>query len=133
MIFKKLVKELESNPKKLFFLDALGAILSAFILGRVLVKFEPIFGIPKSTLYFLSSIPLVFSIYDFYCYSIVTKSHRRWLKPIAFANLFYCCLSLSLAYFHKNEITLLGGVYISLEVLIIVSLAFIELRVAKKT
>ena len=53
-----------SHPKKLFLIDGLGAILSAFLLGYVLVKLERVFGIPSKTLYFLATLPMFFVIYD---------------------------------------------------------------------
>ena len=44
MKFKDVITKAELNPKKLFLIDAYGAILSAFLFGVVLVKFEEIFG-----------------------------------------------------------------------------------------
>ena len=68
MIFEKTINKFTSTPKQLFILDGLGALLSAFLLGVVLVKLESVFGIPKNTLYFLAFLPCLFAIYDFYCY-----------------------------------------------------------------
>lgn len=55
-----------SHPKKLFLIDGLGAILSVFLLGFVLVKLERVVGIPSKTLYFLATMPVFFAIYDLY-------------------------------------------------------------------
>lgn len=56
MTIKKILEWGNANPKKLFQIDGLGAILSAILLGIILVRFERFFGIPVSTLYFLASL-----------------------------------------------------------------------------
>ncbi len=117
--------------RKLFLLDGFGAILSAILLGIVLVKLERLFGIPKSTLYVLASLPCLFAIYDFYCYFKIEKNLKKFLKGIAIVNLLYCCLSIGLAFYHYQEITYLGWTYIIVEILIVVTLAIIELSFAK--
>ncbi len=57
MIVEKILRWGSDNPKKLFLLDGLGAILSAILLGVVLVNQQVLFGIPKPTLYFLAPAP----------------------------------------------------------------------------
>ena len=39
-----ILDKLSSSPKKIFLLDGLGAALSAFFLGVILVRFETFFG-----------------------------------------------------------------------------------------
>ena len=116
--------------KKLFLLDAAGALLSAFLLGVVLVRLESFFGIPRSTLYFLAALPVVFAMYDFYCYYKVEGSLEKYLKGIAVVNLFYCGISLLLALYHIEYITIYGWVYIIVEIIIVMALALYELKVA---
>ena len=117
--------------KNLFLLDGFGALLSAFLIGIVLVKLESYFGIPKSTLYFLAALPCLFAIYDFYCYFKVERDLGKFLKGIAIVNLLYCCLSIGLAFYHYQEITYLGWAYVLVEVFIVIGIAVIELRAAK--
>ena len=119
--------------KKLLLIDGLGALLSAFLLGIVLVQLESYFGIPKSTLYVLAIIPCVFAIYDFYCYFWIRDKHWMCLRIIAIANILYACLSLVLAFTHFEVITMYGWVYIIVEIIIVVSLALYELKVANKS
>jgi len=116
----------------LFLIDGFGALLSAFLLGVVLVKFQSFFGIPKSTLYFLAFLPCLFAVYDFYCYLNVKEQLGKFLKVIAFANLFYCGLSLGLAFYHSSMLTYLGWIYILLEILLVIIIAIIELGQAAK-
>jgi hypothetical protein len=117
-------------PKKLFLLDGFGALLSAFLLGLVLVKFKSIFGIPLKTLYLLAFFPLLFVIYDFFCFTMVKKSFSPFLKVLAYANIMYCILSLTMVIYHFEKIKTLGWIYILLEILIVVLLAIIELKTA---
>lgn len=118
--------------KKLFLLDGLGAMLSAVLLGIVLVQFEAFFGIPKPTLYLLASLPCLFAIYDFYCYFKIDRNLKKFLTAIAMTNILYCFLSIGLAMYHYQVITSWGWAYILIEVIIVSSLAFAELRVANR-
>ena len=130
MKFEDLITKAELNPKKLFLIDGFGAILSAFLLGVVLVKFEEIFGIPTSVLYFLATIPIFFVIYDVFCY----QKHLKigiLLKGIAVLNILYCCISIGLISYHFSSITILGWTYIIVEIILVSFLAMIEFRVGE--
>ena len=117
------------KPKQLFLIDGIGALLSAFLLAVVLVKYEYFFGIPRYTLYFLAVFPLCFAIIDLMGY-LSPKRARTFLKIIAFSNLAYCLLSLGLAAYHYLSLSLWGWVYIVVEVAIVLFLATIELKTA---
>lgn len=120
-----------SNPKTLFLIDGVGALISAFLLGVVLVKLEYVFGIPSKSLYFLAVIPIFFAAYDIYCYR---KDHKLafFLKGIAIVNVVYCVISFGLAIYHIDTITLFGWFYVLIEILIIIALSIVEIRVANK-
>jgi len=121
-----------SHPKKLFLIDGLGAILSAFLLGFVLVKLERVFGIPSKTLYFLATMPVFFLSYDLYCTRKNKDDLGQFMKGIAIINLTYCCISIVFAFYHFGTITIFGWSYLLMEILIIITLAIIEFKVAKK-
>lgn len=131
-MIKKLVQKLESNPKNLFLIDAFGAMLSAFLLGVILVNFEGIFGIPASTLYILAAVPISFALYDFYCYQKSNHQLGPYLKRIAVMNLIYCCFSIGLGLYHQEVIRFWGWFYIVSEVAVITILTLLEYRIAKK-
>ena len=131
MKFEDLITKAELNPKKLFLIDGFGAIVSAFLLGVVLVKFEEIFGIPTSVLYFLATIPIFFVIYDVFCYQKHLKIGLL-LKGIAVLNILYCCISIGLISYHFSSITILGWTYIIVEIILVSFLAMIEFRVGKR-
>jgi hypothetical protein len=120
------------NPKKLFLIDAIGAIISAIMLGIVLVKFENIFGMPKNILYVLSVIPFIFAVYSFICFLRVQKKSKIYLKTIALLNLLYCFITVSFVIYLYKKLTFLGVFYFVLELIIIVILIILELKTATK-
>lgn len=131
MPFKQIIEKFKSNPKQLFLLDGLGAILSAFLLGVVLVRLERLFGIPASTLYFLAAFPVIFAMYDLFCYHQEKNRLGPFLQGISVINLLYCCVSIGFAFYHSGTITGLGWSYILIEIFIVVNLAILEFKVAK--
>lgn len=125
-------ERIKGRPKVLFLIDGIGALLSAFLLGVVLVRLESIFGIPPSTLYVLAVIPLFFALFDFMSYQRSNETIAASLKGIAVLNILYCFLSISLAFYHIHTITFLGWTYILIEIFIVITLAIIEFNVAYK-
>jgi len=119
------------DQRTLLLLDGFGAIISAILLGIVLVHFQPYFGMPVKTLYFLAALPCCFAIYDFVCYLRVSKNIGFYLELIAIVNLLYCCLSIGLAVYHAAELTSLGWSYIIIEVIVVVGLSLVELKAAR--
>lgn len=117
--------------KKIFLIDSLGALISAFFLGIVLVRFEIAVGIPKEVLIILAILACVLALYSFINYLFVIKSWQFYIRIIALVNLVYCCLTIGfLTYFH-GKITVLGCAYFFIEIIIILILANIEINVAK--
>lgn len=132
MLVDKLVTKFSENPRRLFLIDGIGAMVSAFLLGVVLVKWEVLFGIPSSTLYILAAIPVVFALFDVYSSQQTSDKMNGLMKAIATMNLLYCLLSLVGAFFHLSSITVLGWAYILGEIGIVSVLALLELRVAQR-
>ena len=79
MMFQKTRNRIPGWPKVLFLVDGLGALLSAFLLGFVLVRLERVFGIPPDALYLLATVPCLFALYDFYCLRSINDA-GRYLK-----------------------------------------------------
>jgi len=119
-------------PKKLFLLDSLGAILTALLLGMILVQFESSFGMPRQVLYPLAFIAGVFSIYSFICFLRIKENWRPYLKVIAFANLLYCCLTMGLVFYWHQKLSVWGLGYFILELVVIILLVILELKTAKR-
>jgi type III secretory pathway component EscS len=120
------------HPKLLFLIDSCGALLTAFLVGMVLPRFQSLFGMQTETLTYLALIALVFAVYSFACYFFAGKRWRMLMRIIASANLLYCVLTLLLVCLFHKQVTLLGFVYFGGEMVIVAGLAFIELRTASQ-
>jgi len=117
-----------TEPKKLFLIDGIGAIVSAFFLGIVLIKYQPSIGMPKPVLYFLASIACLFSVYSLSCFFLITKNFRPFLKGIALANLLYCCTTIVLILYFSRELTILGWTYFILELVVLGCMIRLEIK-----
>lgn len=123
-----LFKNLSSNPKKLFIIDSLGALVTAILIGIVLRMLEDIFGMPEKALNVLGAIAVGFFIYSMSCYFFVAKNWRTYLKLIASANLLYCCLSIAYVIYFYSSLTILGWIYFIVEIVIVGGLVWVELK-----
>lgn len=132
MLYQKTIKYFTFNPKHIFLIDGLGALISASLLGMVVFKLETILGIPKQMLSVLTIPPLVFAVYDLFCFLFFKKNYRLKLTIIACCNLAYCVLSVVLAFYYLNSITFWGWAYLLVEILIVTIIAIIEFQIAKK-
>jgi len=130
MTFEQILHKI--TPRRLFLIDSLGALLTALMLGLVLSSFVPVFGMPRAVLYPLSLIAVGFAVYSFFCYRRFPTNWPPFLRGIAVANLFYCCLTLGLVFYYYEQLTVLGGLYFLGEIIIVVSLAVGELKTVKK-
>ncbi len=128
----KILDRLTLNPKSLFLIDGLGALLTAFLVGIVLRIFEDAFGIPQKYLCVLSILACIFAVYSMSCYFFVGKNWRIYLKIIAVANLMYCLLTAVFVMLLYQQITILGIIYFTGEILIILGLVYVELSVSSK-
>jgi hypothetical protein len=129
-MFQNIINTFKKNPRKLFLIDGFGAVLSAFLLGVILIHFESYFGMSVDKLYFLTAIACVFAIYSLSCYFRFPTNWRPFLKLIAILNLTYSCLTLGLVVYLYQDLTALGLLYFLLEIVILIILGRIELRVA---
>lgn len=118
------------SAKKLFLIDAIGALVSSFMLGVVLVKLQHLVGLPTNTLYLLAGLPIMFFAFSITCY--LTNANNKFLKVIAVANILYCCLTAILLLFHFQKLETLGIVYFVVEIIIVVALSIIEIKAATK-
>lgn len=120
------------QPKRLFLIDAIGALVSAVMLGFVLTGFESSFGMPVKTLRILAIIPVLYFFYSFTCFVKTPRNWRKYLRAIAAANVSYCALTFGLLFYHFGPLTLLGIGYFVGEMVIILALALVELRLSNR-
>lgn len=129
---RTLIEKLTSNPRKVFLIDGIGALLTGTLLIVVIIPFNKEFGMPLSALYCLSAIAYVFSIYSFCCSYIKSDQWPSLLRAISVANCVYCILTVILLIIFTNTVTLLGFAYFTGEIIIIISLVSLEIRIVKK-
>ncbi len=121
------------RPRTLFLVDSLGALLTAFLLWVVLRSFSSYIGIPKTTLTFLSIIAACFCFYSAACFLFLKKNQAPFIRLIGMANLVYCMITLGLLLHYAALLTAMGLAYFLGEIIIIGSIAYIELKVAAGT
>jgi hypothetical protein len=119
-------------PKQLFLIDSLGGMLSAFLLGVVLARFETTFGMPPEVLYILSGLAGVYAVYSYLCYWRIKQNWIPYMQAISVANFLYCCLTVGLVIYHRYELTKLGFIYFLLEVVVIIILIIAELKTVSR-
>ena len=129
-IVNKIKKQLSSAPQKLFLLDSIGALTTAFLLFVVLRNFKEYFGMPEIILTYLSVIAVCFCIYSTTCFFVIKSNWTTFIKGISIANLLYCILTIGLVIFYRSQLTTIGIAYFLGEIAIICGLVYIELNVA---
>lgn len=121
------------SARKLFLVDSAGALLTAVLTGFVLVRMQPVFGMPQKPLLFLSAIAFMFSVYSLLCYFFVRRWPAPFLKMMALMNFLYCSLTLALVVYHRDVVTIWGWLYFLGEAVIIIMLVMAELKKAKQS
>ncbi len=120
------------NPKKIFIIDYVGAIISSFMLGIVLAYIQPLIGMPKTILYQLAIVALILMTYSGLCVLLIKKNYKPFLTTIGIANVCYCIASVYLITVYFEQLTTLGLSYFIIEKVIVLTLAFIEIKTALK-
>jgi hypothetical protein len=121
------------TPKRLFLLDGLGAFVTAMLLAGILIPFQDFFGMPLLALEILLLFALVFACYSFSCFFFLKKNWQVFLRIIATANGLYCCLTAFFVICYFERLTVLGLCYFLVEMVVILSLVFLEMKTAHKT
>ena len=128
-MFKKIINYLTVNPKKLFLIDFLGAILTVFLLNVLIRNFNEYFGMPKEALDFLSIYAMCLFLYSLLCFLFLKKTWTVFIRGISLANLIYCFLTVGLLIVYDSQIKILGMIYFLTEIFIICGLVCIEFKV----
>ncbi len=125
-------QKLIPDAKRLFLIDGLGAVLSAFSLGFVLVQLEAYIGMPRDVLYGLAAVAGVFAMYSLSCHFRFPTHWQPYLRGISIANLLYCMVTLGLVIYYFPRLTVWGVLYFVFEMLIVLTLVRIEWRRSAK-
>jgi len=129
----RVINYIVEKPKRLFFIDGIGALLTTFLLFAVLRNFNEYFGMPTTVLTCLSALAACLCLYSTICFFLLKENWTPFIRAISVANLLYCCLTLGLLLFYFPLLTLVGVVYFFVEIAVICGLVYIELKVAKAT
>ncbi len=91
----------QDSPRTLFFIDGMGAIVSAIILGILLPKLEYLKGMPVEVVHYLAMAASVFAIYSLTCYLLNPDRWAIYLRWIGIINLTYCAVSIGLVFYYQ--------------------------------
>jgi hypothetical protein len=128
MYIKKIFSllKLENNPKLIFLLDSIGAVVTASLLGLLLAPLHSSFGIPQKIIYLLSAVAALYAVYSLCCYYFLGKLWQPYLIAITVGNLLYAITTLILMIYFRDSLTVLGLFYFTGEIMIIVALVILE-------
>ena len=130
--FTKLIRYFQNHPIKIFLLDGAGALLTATSIALVNKYGNELFGLPYEVLTMLSSIAFIFAFYSLSIYFLKAKATKKFLLPIMIANLLYCILSAGVVLFFRSELTLVGFLYFIFEIIVILTLVYLENEIYKR-
>lgn len=116
---------------RIFFVDALGAVLSATMLGIVLPGFVAVFGMPAHALYPLAAMATCFAFYSFACHLLKPNRWQIFLRIVASLNLGYCMVSMTLMYVFWGSLTGWGVLYFVLEKIVVLLLVYGEFETSR--
>jgi len=128
---KNNINFLAGNPKVLFLIDSLGAMLTAFFLLLILRNFNEYFGMPETILTYLAGIAACFCVYSICCFFFLTNYWSSFIYGIVVANLLYCVVTMALLIIYNAQLTIIGTIYFLLEIAIILGIVYVEFNVAK--
>lgn len=124
-------RRFSDQPKSIFLLDFVGAIVTIFFLRIVLVQLNHLVGIPLSTLNLLVIFPIGFAVLDLVGYVFFKNIGVQVLKLLILLNLLYCTVSVYHGFLNTDSITFLGWTYLIIEILIISFVVGLEYRILK--
>ncbi len=120
--------KLKGNPKQIFLIDAVGAILTTVMLLGVLVPLEQYFGMPVRILHILSGIAFCIFTFSTYCYFFIKSNRKSFLGIIIACNILYSLATIVLIYKFSEKLTELGVIYFVLELIVLGILVTIEYK-----
>jgi hypothetical protein len=115
------------SGRKLILVDAIGAMVSAILL-LIPYSFEEVFGMPKGSVSIFISLAAVYCIYSTTVFFIASNNWKIYLLILASLNIGYCMFTMYCIFNYWASITVFGAIYFGVEVLIIMTLAFLELK-----
>lgn len=115
-----------------FIIDAIGAALSAIMLGLMLPYYQRFLAIPNGILEILVLPPVLFLLFDLVVLFLKPNQLKPYLFVVALFNAAYVLLSLILLGLHAADIQLFAFLYFAGELLIVGWMAYQEMTCAKR-
>lgn len=128
-MIQSLLDKAAAHPRIMFLIDGCGAVLTAFLSGVVLVRFEEFFGMPKNVLFILTAIACFFAVYSFTCAALNVVRWQPFMRIIALANTLFCCLTVGLVVYFYAQLTAFGIAYFVQEWFVVGVVVWAELRI----
>jgi FtsH-binding integral membrane protein len=126
-----LIERLARTPRTLFFLDGVGALVTALLVGVVLPTLGEHIGTPRPVLRALALTAAVFAAYSLTCAATRPTRWPGYLRGIALANAGYCVVTVALLIRFSATLHALDWLYFVGEIVVVSALARLELRVAR--
>ena len=120
------------NARRVLYVDAAGAAVSAAILACVLAPRVDAFGMPRTVALGLAAAPAAFLAWDLAHAARRSARHVWALRAVAYANASYAVVSGLLLVVHAEHLRPLGWAYFLGEIAVLVELVAWELRVARE-
>jgi O-antigen/teichoic acid export membrane protein len=117
------------KPKLLLLIDILGALITTILLLLVVKNFNQFFGVTFSQINTLAIIAFSICSYGAACWVTHKKNWKPILLVLASLNLLYCLITFLVLNSSAN-LTIYGNLYFLIEIVIILVLAFFEIRTA---
>lgn len=114
------------NPKRLFLIDSIGALITAFFLFVIMRNF----GMPNPVLTHLSIAAVGLSVYSLACFFILRGNWSPFLMALGIANLLYCSWTTILIILHFDLLTGFNFIYFFGEIVLISGLVYLEFKAA---
>lgn len=129
-MIEKIINQLAANPKRLFLIDSIGALITTILLSVVVKQFNEYIGMPATTLTYLSIVAGCFCVYSASCFFFLKHRWTPFIQGIGIANLLYCFFTIVLMIRNYPLLTVLGITYFVGEIAIILGLIYIEFQAA---
>ena len=117
-----------ANERRLFLIDAVGALVSALMLGVALPLMQERIGLPRPVLLVLAAIALLLMAYSLAHTSGVLPARPARLRALIACNIAYGALTTVLLAAFASEVKALGFVYFIAELCVLSAIVWFEIR-----
>lgn len=125
-----LVERLARRPRTLFFMDGVGALVTALLVGLVLPTLREHIAMPPQVLTALGLTALVLAVYSMTCVVLRPSRWPRYLRGIALANAMYCVVTAGCLLYFRAHLAIGDWIYFVGEIVVVGALVALEFHVA---